>query len=373
MKLNILQIGLFLLAFTLMPGCDKDDDNVSPDPADPGFFSEYNSRNFEMGFSTWPYSPTLESVNGTYDFIANNADVYSEHIDANIPWNAWINGLPLPTDFTNDIQGRASRKIEGAKLTVSVSLLNSARDNLATDYNGTIPDYEALNDADIEDAYFQHLQYITNQLNPDYLVLAIEVNELLKNAPDKWDGYKLLMTNVRSRIEEEFPSLLVSESITLHNMYEPDVENPEAYIKELVQYANSMDFVTISFYPFFKGLKTKAEFQQAFDFLHQSITKPIAFAETSHISEDLEVESFDLFIAGNHAEQNAYLESLFANAQEQGYIYVIWWAHRDYNELWETFPEEAQDLGKLWLSTGLIDEDGTAKRGYATWETVFSK
>ncbi len=361
------------MIITLFSGCQEDTETTPDNPTNSGFFGEHSSRNFAMGFSTWAYAPTLESVNDTYQFISNNADIYSEHIDSNIPWNAWMNDLPLPQEFTNEIAGRAARKIPGAELTVSVSLLNSARDELAFDFDGTVPEYTALNDTEIEDAYFKHLEYITNQLNPDYLLIAIEVNELLIHAPEKWEGYKLLMANVRNRIKQRFPALSISESITLHNLYKPDVANPQEFIDEIVDYANALDFVPVSFYPFFKGLKTKQEFQEAFDFLHQKIDKPIVFAETSHLSEDLTVDSFDLFIAGNEAEQNDYLETLLTNAQAQNYQYVIWWAHRDYNELWETFPEEVQDLGKIWISNGIMNEDGAEKRALATWEVVADK
>jgi hypothetical protein len=326
-----------------------------------------------MGFSTWAYAKTIESVDNTYLFISNQTDIYSEHIDYKIPWNAWVNSLPLPTEFTDEITARVSRKLTDKKLTLSVSLLNNERTDLSSDFDGTIPNYTNLNDIEIEDAYFKHVQYITSQLNPDYLIIAIEVNELLKNAPEKWNAYKLLMGNVKTRIQQVFPSLRISESITLHNFYEPDVSNPEVYLNELVNYANTMDFVAISFYPYFKGLKTKEDFQEAFDFLHEKINKPIAFSETGHLSEDLTVDSYNLFIAGNQCEQNEYLEVLLTNAQEQSYEYIIWWAYRDYNELWETFPEEIQDLGKLWLSTGIINEDGAKKKAYSTWEMVLNK
>ncbi len=372
--MNDLHKIILIFTMLLLTGCTKENINQPNDNCiNSDFFAEYNTRNFEMGFSTWAYALSEQSVSNTYQFISGNSDIYSEHIDYKIPWNSWINNLPLPIEFTNEIDSRLSRKISNIKLTLSVSLLNTDRSDLAEDFDGSIPDYNGLNDLEIEDAYFKHIQYLTAQFEPNYLIIAIEVNELLINAPEKWNAYKLLMANIKTRIKQVFPSLRISESITLHNLYEPNVPNSEAYINELVNYANTMDFVAISFYPFFKGLKTKEDFQDAFDFLHEKINKPIAFAETSHLSEDLTVDSYNLFIAGNQCEQNEYLESLLTNAQGQNYEYIIWWAHRDYNELWETFPVEIQDLGKLWISTGIINEDGVEKKAYTTWEMVLDK
>ena len=367
--------NFLLIILIVLFGCKKDElqdlDNQNNSNSD--FFGEYDTKNFDMGFTSWPYAPSIESVDNTYKFINENADIYCEHIDNNIPWNSWINDLPLPIEFTYNLIARQSRKIPNKKLVVSVSLLNFERYDLAFDYDGTTPDYTSMNDLHIEDAYFQHIKYIVTQLNPNYLIIAIEVNELLKNTPSKWDEYKLLIFNVKTRIQQEFPSLSISESITLHNLYEPDVPNPQQYIDELVNYANTMDFVSISFYPYFKGLKTNEEFQNAFNFLHDKINQPIAFAETGHLSEDLIVNSYGISINGNENEQNNYLEKLLLNAQEENYEFVIWWTHRDYNELWETFPLELQDLGKLWISTGIINEDGLEKEAYSTWKIVLDK
>ncbi|MGJ3235776.1 glycosyl hydrolase 53 family protein [Marivirga sp.] len=369
-NVNLFLIVIFMVLFV---SCNTENNNPLADCENEEFFCEFDSRNFEMGFSTWPYASTVASVENTYDFIGVNGDIYSEHIDSNIPWNAWINDLSLPAKFTNDIASRASRKIPDAKLTVSVSLLNSSRDELAFDYDGSIPDYMALNDKEIEDAYFKHLHYIAEQLNPDYLLLAIEVNELLKNAPEKWEAYKLLMANIRKRIQEEFPTLQISESITLHNFYQPDVPNPDGFIEEIANYANTMDLVSISFYPFFKGLKSEQDFMKAFDFLHEKIEKPIAIAETSHLAEDLSVESLDLFISGNESEQEDYLKTLLTQAQIHDYEYIIWWAHRDFDALWETFPEEVKDLGRIWRDTGLVEDDGVERKAFLRWKAVFIK
>lgn len=372
---NILryQFTIFFLGSSIIIlsfGCENNESNSNQEAV---FFQEFDSRSFKMGVSSWPYAPTLDAVDDTYQFINSTTDIYSEHIDAQIPWNAWMNDLSLPNEFIENIDSRVSRINPNKELTVSVSLLNGLRNDLATDYDGTIPTYISFEDQAIEDAYFKHLEYITNRLNPNYLILSIEVNELLLSVPDKWNGYKALMSKIRIRIKERFPTLLISESITLHNLFQPDVINPDLYVTEIVNYINMLDFVAISFYPFFKGLQNEQQFQEGFDFLHQKITKPIAFAETGHISEDLSVSTFDLFITGNQNEQKQYLETLLTNAQLKNYIYVIWWTHRDYNELWETFPEADKDLGKLWLSNGFINEDGIEKKAFSSWKAAFDK
>lgn len=359
-KFHIILFGLFVS----LASCDNSDENTQTDSV---------SRNFKMGFTTWSFGPTLQDVNDTYSFIENNSDIYTEHIDNKIPWNAWINNLTLPAEFANEINGRVNRKINAKQLLLSVSLLNSNRDELAEDFDGTIPSYTNLNDIEIEDAYFKHISYLVNQFTPDYLVIAIEVNELRLRAESKWDAYKLLIQNVKSRVKQLYPDLNISESISLHNLYEPDIANPTEYIDEIINHMNEMDFVSISFYPFFKNQHSRNEFQQTFDFLHSRINKPIAFVESSHLAENLSVPNLNISISGTEVEQNVYLETLLTNAQEQDYEFIIWWTHRDYDELWQTFPAELMDIGKLWKDTGLIDEEGNERISYTTWRTIFEE
>ncbi len=334
---------------------------------------ENSVRNFKMGFTTWSFGPGIQDVNDTYLFIEGNADIYAEHIDNKIPWNAWMNNLTLPAEFTNEILGRANRKIDNKQLLLSVSLLNSARDELAPDFDGSIPSYSNLDDIEIEEAYFKHIDYLINQFKPDYLVIAIEVNELRLRFESKWEGYKTLIQNVKSRVKQIYPDLIISESVSLHNLYEPNATDQTAYINEIANYMNQMDLVTISFYPFLKDRHSKEEFQQIFDFLHNKVNKPIAFVETGHIAENLIVPNLDLSIIGNESEQNIYLETLLKNAQKQNYEFIIWWGFRDYDALWETFPEELKDLGQLWRDTGLIDENGNERQSKTTWNKTLSK
>ena len=177
---------ILLVLFISISSCSKDDSS-----------SRSITRNFKIGFTTWSFGPNIQDVNNTYTFIENNSDIYTEHIDGKIPWNAWMNNLTLPLEFTNEISGRVNKKIQNKQLLLSVSLLNSNRDELAKDFDGTIPSYTNLNDVDIENAYFEHINYLVSQLAPDYLVIAIEVNELRLRAESKWNSYKLLIQNVK--------------------------------------------------------------------------------------------------------------------------------------------------------------------------------
>lgn len=364
-------IPIIILIFT-MSGCEQDQVIPSENCINENFFQDSGKRNFKMGFTSWPYAASTEAINKTYEFIKANSDINTEQIDNSIPWQSLINNTEFPEDFINNIALKVSKRNWNVEFLLSVSLLNIDRSDLAEDFDGSIPSYTSLNDKQIENAYFNYISYLMNTFVPDVLIISIESNELKIKSPDKWNAYKELMKSVKRRVKQLYPSVPISESITLHNLYKTEVANSEEYVNEIVNYANQMDFVAISYYPFFKGQHSKAEFQQAFDFLHSKITKPIAFSETGHLAENLSVESYNLTINGNPCEQNAYLETLFTNAQENDYKFVIWWTHRDFDALWETFPEETKDLGKLWRDTGLLDENGYKRVGYQTWENVLS-
>jgi hypothetical protein len=366
-------ILIILSILILSIGCNKDKINPISCEND-NSMDVISTRDFNMGFSTWSFGPDEVDREETYQFITSNSDIYSEQIDNKIPWNTWINNTDLPSEFTDDIEFRVSRRLNNHQLLLSVSLLNTDRDDLEEDYDGSIPEHNTLNDTIIENAYFKHLQYLITQFNPDYLVIAMEVNDLKLKSDTKWNEYKLLMANIRSRLKAIYPNLQLSESITLHNWFNPEVDNRADYIAEITNYINqNLDFAAISFYPFFKGEHSKSEFQEAFDFLNSHVNIPIAFVETTHLAENLSISSFDLNIESNVCEQKEYLETLLLNAYNHNYKFIIWWAYRDYDELWATFPPEFQDIGKLWRDTGLLDENGKERPAYAVWKDIFNK
>ena len=362
-----------LIAFIFLISCSSDNGGTDPDPECPTDGYTHGARDFKMGFTSWPYGPDASDVEDTYDFIEKNADIFVEHIDNNIPWDAWINDTALPTEFTNEIAFKNSNKIGGHSFLLSVSVLNIDRDDLANDFDGQPPFYDRVNDPDIIDAYEQHIKYLITELSPDYLVISIESNEFRINSPEQWNDYVLMIDEVTDRVKMAFPSLPISESTTLHNLYDKVVADDPNYTQEIFARMTEWDFVAMSYYPFFQGLETQSEVQQAFDFLHQNVSKPIAFVETSTIAEDLVIDDANIHIDGDRCSQKDYLEVLLNNAQSEDYEFVIWWAHRDFDELWETFPDEVKNLGKIWRDTGLLDEDGAERPAFHTWSEVFGK
>lgn len=361
---------IFLATIALSAACSKTASIANDSCPNNPELENFSGRSFKMGFTSWSYGPEMNDVASTYDFIHTNGDIYAEHIDDKIPWQAWMDDTKLPDEFSENIAFKVSKKPTDRDLLLSVSILNTLRTDLQEDFNGNTPAYNRINDRQIENAYVKHLEYLIEQFQPDYLVLGIEVNEIWINSNAKWADFKELMLNVHQRIKLTYPNLKVSQSVTLHNYYDPQVFGAEAYIEEISGFVNQMDFAAISFYPFFKGFHNAEDFQKAFDFLHDQVTKPIAFVETSHIAEDLSVPSLNIFIQGDECEQKAYLETLLLNARAQNYEFIIWWAHRDFDALLEIFPEDLQDLGKVWRDTGLLDESGTPRPAFEVWEKV---
>ncbi|GLR17314.1 hypothetical protein GCM10007940_19290 [Portibacter lacus] len=326
-----------------------------------------------MGFTTWNYDATDEAIEDTYDFLTLHGDIYAEQIDEFIPWDAWLTDTELPERFVQVIDYKVAHKIPDSKLLLSVSLLDTDRSELLNDIDGTIPEYDKIDDDKIVEAYAKHLLYLIDRFQPDYLVIAMEVNELYIKDNDKWFSYKNLHDAIQAKINSLYPSLPLAASVTLHNWYQPEVSDKENYHAELSELIADGDFAAISFYPFLKGMHKKSKFQNAFDFLHERVSLPILMVETNHLAETLELKSFNLTIKSDECEQKEYLEVLLENAQEKNYEGVIWWSHRDYDQLWETFPEEVKDVGKLWRDTGILNEDGDRRAAFDSWEIAFQK
>ncbi len=110
-----------MIAFTVFfTGCVGEDDCINDHSLD-----VIDHRSYHMGCSTWSYSPDSSDALDTYQFLAENTDIYAEQIDNHIPWNAWIENTSLPEEFIADIDFRVEQRLPDHNLLLSISLLNT--------------------------------------------------------------------------------------------------------------------------------------------------------------------------------------------------------------------------------------------------------
>ena len=337
-------------------------------------------RGFLMGFTSWPYAATAEAVQGTYAFIGTNADLLVEHLDDGVPWAESLRNTPFPKAFQEKIEGRRKNRSPGTKLLLSLTPLNLGRNGLAECAgNGQRPPLPAelkgkpFNDPELVRAYANYCRRMVEFFQPDFLVTGIESNELLNNQPKAWNAYRELSRQVQGELRERFPRLPLSESVTLHKLLDRQNRGLAEYRKKIQEFVESHDFFAVSFYPFFLGLHQEEEFAEALDFLPTFTGKPIAITETGHPAEPLKIRAWNLDFPTDPKEQAAFVKVLLSRAQAHHYLFVTYWAARDFDELWKTFPDAVKDLGALWRDTGLIDEAGQPRPASATWKSWLAR
>jgi hypothetical protein len=349
-------------------------DAVFRDPA-PG-----EKRAFLMGFTSWPYGATEDAVRNTYAFIGAHADVVVEHLDDGVPWTESLRDEPWPKWFEKKMDSRRKLRPAGTKLLLSLTPLNMGRNGLAEcSGEGSRPPLpaelkgKAFGDRQLTAAYANYCRRMVEFFRPDYLLTGIESNELLNNQPDQWIGYVAMSRSAQRRLREAFPGLPVSESVTLHKLLErqnPDLEDYRARIREFVE---GHDFLGVSFYPLFVGAHREEEFAAALDYLAVFSDKQVAITETGHPAQRVSIRSFQLEFPSDSGEQDTYVQVLLSKAQARRFLLVTYWTARDFDALWQVFPDSVKDLGAIWRDTGLLDESGRARPASITWKGWYDK
>jgi hypothetical protein len=374
MKSRLMLVGVLLgvlgfLGWMLFSPLPK-----APAPASAGT----GPRGFLMGFSSWPHAATPVAERETYAFIGAHADLVAEQLDEGVPWAEALSGGPFPEAFQAKLEAKRKHRPEGMKLLLSLTALSVDRNGWAEGVGGAGSLPESLKDKGFDDpqrvrAYADYCARMVEFFQPDFLLVGIEANELLDNRPEAWPAYHVFSREVRRQLRERFPQLPVSQSVTLHKLADRQNPNLAEYRALIREFVEDQDFFAVSFFPFFRGLHIEPQFLAALGDLPVFAGKPIAITETGHPAEPIHIRTWKIDFESDPLEQASYLEALLARAQTDHYLFVTWWAARDFDALWKTFPESAQDLGALWRDTGLLDEAGQSRPAAAVWQAWFSR
>lgn len=340
------------------------------------------SRSFYMGFSPWPYDNTQSAVDWVYSSIRNDGDIISQHIEEGVPWPEAYSSAAFDASFVNSNNSRVE-KSEGKRIVLQISPLNGARDGMAlyrgSSINAPLPaDWQGLelDDAKVKAAFLNYAERMISAFNPDYLIIGVEVNLLIRKNPSKWSNYLALHRYVYAEIKKSHPSLPVGVSLFCVPFFPEwsSEDNRAAQLSGLADLESDVDFIAFSFHPFMSALLAD-DFPE--DYIHQLFSlsnKPVAISESSYPAQEWTTMSAPILtFKGTPAKQERFLSLMLNQCAESKALFAIWFSIRDYDALWNGFDAATQSSSIVWRDTGLYDKSGAGRQALAVWREWLAK
>lgn len=339
-----------------------------------------DQRPFLMGFTPWPYDATTDAVEWTYEKISEHSDIISHHMEEGVPWPEAYDNSAFSSEFQTEIDSRLERIEPGMSVLLSVSPLNMGRDAMAL-YRGSresmaLPapwDSYALNSTEVKTAYLQYVNKMVDAFQPDYLIIGVEVNLLIRNNPDLWPEYVELHSYVYGEIKQDYPELPVGASFFCVPFFpewspEDDLNLQVAGLRDI---ETTSDFIAFSLHPFMSALTAESFPDDYMETLFAQTDKPVAISESSYPAEYWQTLSEPVVdFNGTPEKQAAFLSEVFQESEMSNALFLIWFSIRDFDALWEGVLNE-DPVALVWRDTGLYDGEGNRRIAYDIWEEWF--
>lgn len=332
-----------------------------------------------MGTTPWPADLTVAEVDKTYDFINNNCDIIAHHFDEGIPFEEAFTNTTMPSSLINNVNFRLQKTASNKKVYLSVAPLSIHRVSKAAYYNdaetpSNVKSYWenlSFDDPKIVTAYVNYINWLINKFNPIYVNYGVESNGMHWNSSE-FIKYKTFLSQVYQRLKLNNPTIPIFISFIVD-------ESPQGfnYASQLVDYT---DFIGLSAYPYLgvsssgNGNTNPTNFPADYfeKYINLSVTKPLAFAETGYIAEDLIIPGLNINKQGNPEWQKDYLEKVLSICKVKKAKLFIWFCPKDYNALISNYQNQGYtqatiDLLSLWKNIGLINENGGQRPAYNSW------
>lgn len=333
------------------------------------------SRSFWMGFSPWMYDATLDARAWTYDHILADGDIISEHMEEGVPWQESYDETEFSDTFTTEITERVYFA-SGHDLVLQINPMNMARDNLAL-YRGNTVNEElpepwntrGFAEPEVQTAFLNYAIRMVENFTPVYLLIGVEVNLLLTNNPELWDDWVDLNSYVYSNLKVLYPELPIGVSVfcvPYFDQWAPEHDS-EMQIAALVDDIEpSVDYVAFSIHPFMSSLLAESFPDNYLSNLFSITSKPIAVSESSYSAQEWSLSDQTIVWYGTPEKQADFAEKLLTESNNYEALYVIWFAIRDYDQLWENVLGSS-DSSVIWRDTGLYDENGDPRIALDIW------
>ncbi len=349
-----------------------------------------NGRPFLLGFTAFPFEASSTGVDEAFRIIRENGDLVTLHNDNGLPWLEALasdgNGIDsYPEAWRQDWQGKKDQVPPGHKLMVAITPIAISRDQLAPYNDGSGPqalatlgppwDQADFSQPEVVEAYTHHAMNTVVFFRPDFLLVGIEANLLLKQSPELWPSYVALQQQVYASLKARWPSLTVLLSFSAFEMLEGLTESDSAAQRQALRQVEPLtDLFAMSLYPFITALLTDPIPEDLFTRLAELSDLPYAIAETGYYSEFREFDfgnGSTLTVEGTEAKQQAWIERLLREAEKRQYRFVVNFIGRDYEAL--CAQVQCADVDRLWEAAGLVDEDGADKPALSVWRSYLER
>jgi len=333
------------------------------------------TRTFWMGFTPFPYDITDAALIDTRESLRQNSDLVSNHLDEGIPWVEMLNGENVSGELLSEWQYRLALT-EGKISLLSITPIDISRSQMAPYFSPSgvqsLPEpwaSYAFDHPDVKSAYLNYARQAVAFFQPDYLVLGIEVNGLMKNSPQQWPGYLDLHRTVYQALKQAYPELPIMVSLTGMDLLQDATDaNADDQAQALEQILPYTDYFALSLYPYMSAFTADIIPDDLFSRLRALSTKPMAITETGYIAEPLTVTFPDgpYTFSGSEAKQLEYMALLFQSAQAFDIRLVVNFVLRDYDRIWDLMGQ-GETLA-IWRDTGIYDEAGNLRAAGQLWQ-----
>lgn len=334
------------------------------DPSEP-------RRSFLMGITPFPHAGDVRSFSEALNYADDDGDLIVHHFDDGVPWQQALDGTDYPESYVGEMDARDIFSPDDSLRYVAVTPLNFGRDGLALtrDESGQVPltapwDTKAFDDPDVVTALLNHIDWMVENLHPDYLAYGIEVNMLAHRRPDEWGSFVNMASQVYPVLKERYPDLPVFTTFQVDWLHAyPD--DQAAAITDLLPYT---DLMVASSYRY-ANQTVPLDDTGFFTALHDlAPDKPFAVGETGWPAEPVDDPWPDL-ISGTPEDQRQYVEWLLQQSVDLDAEFVVWYLPRDIDIFWEASlnaDPQAATL-RLFKDMGLRDGDGESRPSHELW------
>jgi hypothetical protein len=325
---------------------------VRPDP-------EGEPRSVRLGLGNIPTERTAEAYVSALATAAQYADIVL--VQRAPPWRDFMPGGQISDETANTTHTELALlgQYRGLSLFYGIDPTDGmVRRSRLANPPPEVDQQVGFLDTRLKNAFVAYAAYVAKNYRPDYLALGVEINMLYERSRTQFDAFVEAYREAYRVAKAASPQTLVFPTFQLEDL-EGSLDTPHSPHWEVLDvFRGSMDALAVSTYPYLGGLRKAADIRpDYFAQLTELWDGPVLIAETGYTSAPVEGSPN----VGTEEDQQAYLQRLLRDAEENNFEAVVWLAARD--------PAFASEGGSAVLrDIGLRKSDGSNKLAWTTWE-----